>query len=127
LSSTIVNVVVLPASAVVNPLVGDTVIPAVSSSVLVADTSAGFMPLYFASGLLAAPLMMLYAMLPSSTASFTPVTVTVFATFQFAGVKITLAGETVPSLASLELSAMVTGAVGWLLRTIVNVAVPPAS
>src|SRR5207253_8759274 len=59
LSSTIVNVVELPASVVVNPLVGATVMPAVSSSVFVADTSAGFMPLYFASGLLAAPLMML--------------------------------------------------------------------
>src|SRR5438132_1506093 len=64
-----------------------------------------------------------YAMSPSSIASFTPVTVTVLATFQFAGVKITLAGETVPSVVSLELSPIVTGAVGLLLRTIVNVAV----
>ena len=37
------------------------------------------------------------------------------------------AGLTVPSLASLELSAMLTSAVGSVVRTTVNVAVPPAS
>ena len=57
----------------------------------------------------------------------TPVTVTVCATFQFAVVKVRLAGLTVPSVVSLELSAIVTSAVGWVLSTTVNVAVPPAS
>ena len=53
--------------------------------------------------------------------------------FQFAPVNFTtpanptLSGLTVPSVGSLELSAMVTSAVGWLVRTIVKVAVPPAS
>ena len=40
---------------------------------------------------------------------------------------VTLAGVTVPSVASLELSPIVTSAVGWLFSTTVNVAVPPAS
>ena len=38
-----------------------------------------------------------------------------------------LAGETVPSVVSLELSAIVTSAVGCVLSTTVKVAVPPAS
>ena len=57
----------------------------------------------------------------------TPVTVTVCATFQFAVVKVRLAGLTVPSVVSLELSAIVTSAVGCVLSTTVKVAVPPAS
>ena len=43
--STTVNVAVPPASVVVRPLVGLTVIPAASLSVFVTDTSLGFMPL----------------------------------------------------------------------------------
>jgi len=43
--STTVNVAVPPASVVVSPLVGLTVMPAVSSSVLVTETSAGSTPL----------------------------------------------------------------------------------
>ena len=57
----------------------------------------------------------------------TPVTVTVCGTFQFAVVKVRLAGLTVPSVVSLELSPMVTSAVGWVFSTTVKVAVPPAS
>ena len=57
----------------------------------------------------------------------TPVTVTVCAVFQFALVKVRLAGATAPSVASLELSAMVTSAVGCVVSTTVNVAVPSAS
>ena len=64
---------------------------------------------------------------PSTTASLTPVTVTVCGTFQLTFVKVRLAGLTVPSAALLELSAIVTSAVGWLVSTTVNVAVPPAS
>ena len=57
----------------------------------------------------------------------TPVTVTVCATFQLAVVKVSDAGATVPSVGSLELSAIVTSAVGCAVSTTVNVAVPPAS
>ena len=70
---------------------------------------------------------MLYAMSPSSRASSTPVTVTVCATFQFPLVKMRLAGLTVPSVGLLELRAIVTSAVGSVVSTTVNVAVPPAS
>ncbi len=42
-------------------------------------------------------------------------------------VKVTLAGATVPSVRSLLESPTVTFAVGWLVSTMVNVAVPPAS
>ena len=66
-------------------------------------------------------------MLPSSRKSSTPVTVTVCAVFQFAVVNVSDAGETVPSVASLELSAVLTFAVGCAVSTTVNVAVPPAS
>src|SRR5438552_8276256 len=66
-------------------------------------------------------------MLPSWTWSSTPVTVTVCATFQFAVVKVSDAGATVPSVRSFDDNPIVTFAVGWLVRTIVNVAVPPAS
>ena len=53
--------------------------------------------------------------------------VTVCATFQFAAVKITLAGLTVPSVTSFEIKPIVTSAVGCEVRTTVKVAVPPAS
>jgi hypothetical protein len=68
-----------------------------------------------------------YTMSPSSTKSFTPVTVTVCATLQFADVNVRLAAETVPSVVLLLLSPTLTFAVGWLANTTVNVAVPPAS
>ena len=54
-------------------------------------------------------------------------TVTVWATFQLAAVKVRLPAETVPSVASLDDMPIVTSAVGWLFSTTVNVAVPPAS
>ena len=54
-------------------------------------------------------------------------TVTVCGRFQFALVKVRLAGLTVPSVVSLELRPIVTSAVGCVLSTTVNVAVPPAS
>ena len=56
--------------------------------------------------------------------SFWPVIVTVCATFQLAGVNVSVFVETVPSVASV---VMVTSAVGSLLSTTSNVAVPPAS
>ena len=66
-------------------------------------------------------------MSPSCTASSTPVTVTVWATFQFAAVNVRLAAETVPSAVLLLATGIATSAVGWLVSTAVNVAVPPAS
>ncbi len=57
----------------------------------------------------------------------TPVTVTVCAVFQLAAVKVSDAGRTVPSVASLDERPTVTSAVGCEFRTTVNVAVPPAS
>jgi hypothetical protein len=53
-----------------------------------------------------------YAWSPSWTASSTPVTVTVCGVAQFAAVKVSDAGATVPSAVWLELSAIVTSAVG---------------
>ena len=66
-------------------------------------------------------------MSPSSLASFTPLTVTVWAVRALAGVKVRLFGETVPSVVSLLERATVTVAVGTVLRATVKVAVPPAS
>src|SRR5436190_947506 len=48
------NVAVPPASVVVKPDTGLTVMPGVSSSVFTAVTSAGLRPLYFGSALVAA-------------------------------------------------------------------------
>ena len=44
-----------------------------------------------------------------------------------AAVKVRLLVETVPSVVSPDEMPMVTSAVGWLFKTTVNVAVPPAS
>src|SRR2546426_7396139 len=66
-------------------------------------------------------------MLPSTIGSSTPVTVTVCATFQFAVVNVSDAGATVPSVRSFDDNPTVTFAVGWLVKTTVNVAAPPAS
>ena len=62
-----------------------------------------------------------------TVASSTAVTSTACGTFQFAGVNVTLFLSTVPSVVSELAMAIVTFAIGWLARTIVNVAVPPAS
>ena len=53
--------------------------------------------------------------------------VTVCGTFQFAGVKVKLDGETEPSDASLESTEITTSAVGGALRTKENVALPLVS
>ena len=66
-------------------------------------------------------------MSPSTTSSSTPVTVIVWATFQSAEVKLRNPRSGVPSPGSLELTAIRTSAVGWLVSTTVNVAVPAAS
>ena len=44
-------------------------------------------------------------------------TVTVWGVFQLAAVKVRLAGETVPSVVSLDDKPIVTSAVGWLFST----------
>ena len=127
LVSAMVNVAVPPASVVTRPLTGVTVTPATSLSVVEIATSATAKLLYAGSVLAAVPVTMEYAMVPSTTKSSTPVTVTVCAIFQFAAVNVSAAGKTVPSVASLDESGIVTSAVGWLVRTTVNVAVPPIS
>src|ERR1044072_4741154 len=66
-------------------------------------------------------------MLPSWTWSSTPVTVTVWATFQLAVRNVRLAVENVASAGSLLATGIATLAVGWLLRRTVKLAVPPAS
>ena len=66
-------------------------------------------------------------MLPSTMASSTPVTVTLWATFQLAAVKVREAVERVPSVVSELLRPMVTSAVGCELRTTEKEAVPPFS
>ena len=53
--------------------------------------------------------------------------VTVWAVFQLAAVKVRLAGETVPSAVLPDERPIVTLAVGCELSTTVKVAVPPAS
>ena len=53
-------------------------------------------------------------MLPSATESLAPVTTTVWATCQFATVKVSDETNSVPSVVSLEVSPIVTLAVGWL-------------
>src|SRR5438874_39331 len=68
-------------------------------------------------------------MLPSSTESFTPVMVTVCGVFQLVWSKKRKAGETVPSVVSLDERLKITlfPPPGLLSRTAVKVAVPPAS
>ena len=53
--------------------------------------------------------------------------VTVWKVFQLVGLNVRLAGKTVPSAVLLLLKPMVTSAVGWLLKRISNVALPPDS
>ena len=60
-------------------------------------------------------------------ASSTPVTATVCGVFQLAGVKISVAGETVPSSVLLDASAIVTSAAGLVSSTILNEAANPFS
>src|ERR1044072_2467437 len=66
-------------------------------------------------------------MLPSWTWSSTPVTVTVWATFQLAVLNVRLAVETVPSAGLLLATGIATLAVGWVLRRTVKLAGPPGS
>src|SRR5262245_49950089 len=71
--------------------------------------------------------MMVYATVPSTTASSAPVTVTVCGVSAFAGVKVRDEGDGVPSPGRDDERLMVTLAEGVDLRTTVNVAVPPDS
>ena len=71
--------------------------------------------------------MIWYGCGPSTMKSSTPVTVTVCAAFQFAGVNVRLDTDATPSAALLEDRPMVTLAVGWLVSRTEKVAAPPAS
>ena len=106
------NVAVPPASVVVRPVVGVTVMPAASLSVLVTVTSAGVDAVVGRVRARRRRRDDRVGDVAVVQASSTPVTVTVCATFQFAVVNVRLAGETVPSVVSLELSPIVTSAVG---------------
>src|SRR6186713_2797034 len=64
---------------------------------------------------------------PSSTASSTPVTVTVCAIFQVVAVKVSEAGDTVASAIFDDASGTVTSSVGCEVSTIVKVADGPAA
>src|SRR5262245_21582696 len=70
--------------------------------------------------------MIVYATSPSMSGSLTPVTVTVWGTYQLVGVK-TRGVEAIASAGLLEERPMVTLAVGWLWSTIAKLALPPAS
>ncbi|MGH7730096.1 MAG: hypothetical protein ACRENJ_02490, partial [Candidatus Eiseniibacteriota bacterium] len=52
---------------------------------------------------------------------------TAWGAFQLAGVSVTLAGATVPSVGSELESPIVTSAAGWLESVTLNWALPPAS
>ena len=126
-----VNVSVRPApvaSVVTSPLFGVTATPATSSSMFVTDTSSGLIvPSYFGSVLAVTAVMMLYATVPSSIESCTPVSVTVCAVCALTEVNVRLEGDTVPSPVSLEDSPIVTSEIGSVFSFTVNDARPPAS
>ena len=71
--------------------------------------------------------MRVVVMSPSTMESLTPVTVTVWAVFQFAVVKVRVSVLREFSVASLPVNETVTFAVGSASRTTVKVEVPPAS
>ena len=70
--------------------------------------------------------MIVEVTVPSTRLSSDPVTVTVCAVSQFAGVKVS-GLLTVTSPVSLETTVITTSEAGWASRTTVNVSVLPAS
>ena len=64
---------------------------------------------------------------PSMAVSSTPVTVTVWAVFQFELVNVNWAGDTAASPVSPDVALMTTSEDGWVLSATVNVAVVPVS
>ncbi len=64
---------------------------------------------------------------PSMAVSSTPVTVTVWALFQFELVNVNWVGDTVTSPVSADVKLMTTSPAGWESRTTENVAVVPDS
>ena len=77
--------------------------------------------------LLTGPTVIVYSWLPSAAASSCPVIVIVCAVFQLVGVNVRLAGETVPSVSSLDETAIETLSEGSLVSATVKVEVPPPS
>src|SRR2546425_732432 len=122
-----VNVAVPPPSVVVRPEVGITVIPTVSLSVFVTATSAAFIALKIASEVESADVGSGWIMIPSTTKSSAPVTVTVCAVFQFAEVNVSDAGATVPSVDRMGDRQGDTLALGGRRIIKENGAVPPPS
>src|SRR5262245_20570189 len=70
---------------------------------------------------------MRYTCGPSAIESSRPVTVTVCGMNQSVGVNVRLVGNGVPSPGSLDVTAIVTGAVGAEIKTTVNESLAPAS
>ena len=66
-------------------------------------------------------------MVPSMMVSFAPVTVTVCAEFQFPEVKVRVAGDTVASPVSPDVTEITTFEAGWAFSTTVKVSVVPVS
>jgi hypothetical protein len=98
-----------------------------SLSWLTRFTLAGTIPAYSGSALVVAAKSTWYATMPSLRASSTPVTVTVRAALQLAGVNVSEPTLVVPSEGSSLAKLTVTSAVGSLSSATVNVAWPPAS
>src|SRR5512140_1774275 len=93
----------------------------------VTATSGGSRPAYAGSPEVAAPVMIVNGWLPSAARSSTPVTVTVCGVLQFAGVNVTCAGNTNPSVRSDDASVTRTLPAGRLSSTIVNRSESPNS
>ncbi len=73
------------------------------------------------------PRLTTYRTFPSRTLSSVPVTVTVWAMFQFVGVNTSWVTWTVPSVRSRDVTEITTSAVGGCVRTTLNEALLPFS
>ena len=123
--STTVKLSVSPSSFTpVDPPDSITVNPAVSLSVVVTET-AWSATLSKSSSEFPSTIESVTAViwLSSSTQSLIPVAVTVCGVFQLAAVKVSVAGLTVTSPVSAEVTEIWTSLVGWASRTTLNVSV----
>ena len=127
-SSTTVNVSVVPDSSTsVEPSSSTIVNPATSLSVVDAETVWSATASKLSSVLASSTASVIVEeIVPSTRSSSAPVTVTVCAVSQFAGVKVS-GLLTVTSPVSLETTVITTSEAGWASRTTVNVSVLPAS
>ncbi len=126
-SSTAVNVVVEPASVTAASAL-DTVNPAVSSSVVITDTSTSIAP---SKALSDDPSTVATITVddcsPSSSRSSTPMSATVCSVDQSVLVKVSVEGQAITSPASLLVTESTTSDVGAVPREMVMAALEPAS